>query len=341
MSSAHFDLASTYGVLLVGVLFAAFFQGILTVQAYQYHQNFQEDSRATRLLVSLLWILGFLQLVLISYSIHHYLVRHWGDTEAAVQYILPLRLHLFLVALSILLSQWFFLYRIWVLSECNVWVVGPVSVCILCTFASVFTEGMITVTRPQIQGGVIGMVIVGTFTDILIASSVYYYVRERSHETRQMKLTSTIVNRIIWYTVATTALTSLIILACMFAYIGAPNTLIHIGLHFSSGRTYANAVLVKFVYFYILVLPKLTNLAPSLNARRRLRETLENLEPTFSKIRGFSQGTSSAVPRVPEPSTKCQGYSLLARSRWPVGTDRSTVQKPLETYPARFRTSFP
>ncbi|KAJ3572084.1 hypothetical protein NP233_g3324 [Leucocoprinus birnbaumii] len=336
MSSAHFDLASTYGVLLVGVLFAAFFQGILTVQAYQYHQNFQEDSRATRLLVSLLWILGFLQLVLISYSIHHYLVRHWGDTEAAVQYILPLRLHLFLVALSILLSQSFFLYRIWVLSECNVWVVGPVSVCILGTFASVFTEGMITVTRPQIQGGVIGMVIVGTFTDILIASSVYYYIRERSHETRQMRMTSTIVNRIIWYTVATTALTRIY------------NTLYPVALsdfvqalHFSSGRTYANAVLVKFVVSYTFALSKLTNLAPSLNARRRLRETLENLEPTFGKIREFSQGTSSAVPRVPEPSTKCQGYSLLARSRWPVGTDRSTVQKPLETYPARFRASFP
>jgi len=64
-------LDSTYGAMLIGgeesfrldrntglmctvksVFFAAFFQGLLTVQAYNYFENFQEDPTMNKVIVS-------------------------------------------------------------------------------------------------------------------------------------------------------------------------------------------------------------------------------------------------------------------------------------------------
>ncbi|KAJ7765127.1 hypothetical protein B0H14DRAFT_2633455 [Mycena olivaceomarginata] len=42
----------TYGAMLIGVLFATFFQGVLTVQAYIYYESFPDDLRRVKSLAS-------------------------------------------------------------------------------------------------------------------------------------------------------------------------------------------------------------------------------------------------------------------------------------------------
>ncbi|KAJ3572088.1 hypothetical protein NP233_g3322 [Leucocoprinus birnbaumii] len=291
MHPADLDLTPTYGVLLIGVLFATFFQGVLTVQAYQYYHNFLEDRLAVKLLVAVLWMLGFGQIILISYIMYHYLVLKWGDVDAIMYWIFPFSLHLFFIAFSILFPQLFFLHRIWILSQRNAWIVGPVLLCVLGTFASVFVEGMFTlIYHPAITNGILGMVLVGALTDILIAAVLCYFVRKRSEDTREMRVTSTLVAQVIRYTVTTSSLTSLVMLACLVSRLVAPKTFINIALHFSAGRTYGNAVLM------------------SLNARRKLRETLEDLEPSFPKILEFS-GASSAIQGLPRLGSMTPQYT--------------------------------
>ncbi|KAF5360556.1 hypothetical protein D9756_005052 [Leucocoprinus leucothites] len=320
------DISSSYGVLLIGVLFATFFQGVLTVQAYQYYEDFPEDPRTTKIFVAVLWALDFIHLVLVSYTIYYYLVVNWGDEQDTWLLILPFRLHLFPIAFLSFFSQMFFLYRIWVLSERNVLLVGPVFICtlgsfgIVCAMATTFA---INVNFPQ---GLILVISVGATTDVLIAALLCYYVRKRSEGTRGMRVTSTLVTLIIRYTIATSALTSLLNLACLFAYLIDPGAYIIMALNLSSGRTYANAVLTN------------------LNARRKFRKMLESMEPSFA-IPMESSGTLRAVQEVPSLNTSIHEQSCTRRtaSQFP---DRGTkldsfVRVSLNINPPRSRHSLP
>ncbi|KAF5362332.1 hypothetical protein D9756_002580 [Leucocoprinus leucothites] len=143
------------------------------------------------------------------------------------------------------------------------------------------------------------------------------------------RVTSVLVAQVIRYTVATSALTSLLILACLFAYFAAPLTFIYIALHFSSGRTYANAVLVN------------------LNARRKLREALESMEPSFAKSAEL-RGISSAIRRIPrlgDTSTHEQSFRAPTNaSRSMTGGNKlgPILQFPENvTHPPRSRYSLP
>lgn len=320
------DLAPTYGVLLVGVLFATFFQGVLTVQVYQYYLDFPDDPPRIKILAAALWILGLIQLVLISHIIYYYLVANWGNVRVLEQMILPYSLHLFFIALSILLSQLFLIHRIWVLSNRSVWIVGPVFVCSLGTFVSVVLGGLFFQLGIHLPGGMLSMLIVGTVTDIMIAALLCYYVLKRSEGTRDMRVTNTLVTQIIRYTIATSGLTSIIMLSCILTYIAFPSPFICIALHFSSGRTYANAVLVN------------------LNGRSKLRETLDKMEPSFAKTTELG-GSSSIIRRLPRLGASTYEHSshfTTISSRSAAREIKPVVQVPSDTYPPRpFRHSLP
>ncbi|KAF5361755.1 hypothetical protein D9756_002579 [Leucocoprinus leucothites] len=266
MAPVYINLSSSYGVLLIGVLFATFFQGVLTVQVYQYYQDFPEDPRATRILVAILWTLDFIHLVLISYTIYYYLVTSWGNTGGIMHLVLPFCFHLFPIAFTTLFSQLFFLYRIWVFSQRNAWIVGPIFICSLGYFSLIFASGVMSTTVAGFPQGLMPMVIIGVTTDLSIAALLCYYLRRRSEATRGMRLTSTLVSQVIRYTVATGAITSL-------------------------------------------------------NARRRFRETLESMEPSFPKTAAFG-GTSSAIQRM----TRAGGTSTNEHSsRFPTTASRSVT----------------
>ncbi|KAF5347557.1 hypothetical protein D9756_010691 [Leucocoprinus leucothites] len=316
------DLTPTHGVLLIGVLFATFFQGVLTVQVYQYYQDFPDDPRRIKILVAALWILGLIQLVLVSYTIYYYLVVNWGNVQVLKQKIFPLSLYLFFVALSILFSHLFLLYRIWIFSQRSVWIVGPVFVCCLGTFGLIFAGATSILIGFQFPGDMSGSVVTATVTDVLIAALLCYYLRKRSEGTRDMKVTSTLVAQVTSYTVATSALTSLIMLASVFSYIAAPRASIAMALYFSSGPTYANAVLMN------------------LNARSKIRETLENMEPSFAKTIELG-GSSSAIRRLPRHGTSTREHL----SRFTTSPSRPVTREitvPLNAYPPRnFRHSLP
>ncbi|KAJ3576464.1 hypothetical protein NP233_g423 [Leucocoprinus birnbaumii] len=167
------------------------------------------------------------------------------------------------------------------------------------------------------------MTVIGTATDFAIAGFLCYYVRKRSEEIRDMRITSVIVTQVIRYSVATTALTSLLIMMCLISYFVAPFTFVYLALNFSSGRTYANAVLVH------------------LNARHKFRETLDSMEPSFAKSANLV-GISSAIRRVPRTGDmNTREYPSRVPAVEAGNKLDSLVQVPLSTYAPRSRHSLP
>ncbi|KAF9445954.1 hypothetical protein P691DRAFT_239638 [Macrolepiota fuliginosa MF-IS2] len=325
LSSIMASLASTQGAMLIGVLFAVFSQGILSVQVYDYYMNFSDDPRRTKFFVALLWALDLTHLALIAYSIYYYLILNWGDTPALSHRIAAFNWQLLFIGLSTLLSQTFFLFRIWIFSERNVCIVTPVLLSILATF-SLLIAGFGRTSRTITAGGPAPLFIAGAVTDFMIAGILCYYVRKKSEGTRRMRLTRTLVNQVIRYTVATTALTSLLVLACLTAYLAAPHTSFFIALHFSSGRTYSIAVLVN------------------LNARRKFRETIGSVEASFVKSTEYA-GVSRGMPGPRLNRSTLDQPSRGTTTRSGIATvptvSEISVRLPLRTYPPRSRWSLP
>ncbi|KAJ7754653.1 hypothetical protein DFH07DRAFT_959677 [Mycena maculata] len=233
----------TYGAILIGVLFATFLQGVLSVQAYIYFENFSDDLRRIKLMVATVWLLDATHLVLICQSCYHYLISSWGDDDALLVSTPELDLHLIFVGMATLVCQGFFLHRIWTFSKRNWLLTGLLSAASLVTFALEVTISaqIITVSSVAYFSDLKGEVFsAGAVVDMAIAVVLVFYLQQgKTHFDR----TTFVVSRVVHYTAATGLATSILAVACLIAYLAAPHTFIFIAMHFSLGRLYTNALL--------------------------------------------------------------------------------------------------
>ncbi|PPR03714.1 hypothetical protein CVT24_007435 [Panaeolus cyanescens] len=125
-------LDPTYGAMLVGVIFAAFFQGLLTVQAFNYFEKFPKDKlRIKCMVISLVAycsVFDTVHLILIGRGAYVNLITDWGVVSHLPKSPVELNLHLIFTAVSVAISQTFFLARIWNFSHHNIFVLVPLVV---------------------------------------------------------------------------------------------------------------------------------------------------------------------------------------------------------------------
>ncbi|KAF8175039.1 hypothetical protein K438DRAFT_1771306 [Mycena galopus ATCC 62051] len=309
----------TYGAVLIGVIIAAFFQGVLTLQVFTYYSNYPEDYTVFKILVghrSLLLYCGTLifnllaaqptdlmrrsldltHLVLISQATFHYLIINF-DNYAALAITTPeFQLHLVFVALPTLLCQVFFLYRIWIFSNHNFPVVVflvlgclAVSALDIAIASEVLIYPMFKTASghyPTIPAQSLATFALGAVVDVGVALTMVYYLYLSK---TQFTSTNSIITRVMHFTVVTGLATSLLAVGCIIAYVAAPGTFVFMTLilhfktlHFSLGRAYTNAVLA------------------SLNSRRHAGGTSnQRSSHSNSRFRSFSQ-TGSATLDAPQ-----------------------------------------
>ncbi|KAJ7270253.1 hypothetical protein C8J57DRAFT_1605107 [Mycena rebaudengoi] len=160
---------TTYGAMLIGVLFATFFQSVLTLQAYIYFENFPRDSIKLKTLVASVWILDIAHLVLISQSCYHYLITSWGNNNAELLVSTkPLDLHLVFVGLATWLCQGFFLYRIWTFSRKNWFLAGVLGAALIPSVA----------TFASVTGEVVVVFAIGAGVDVAIALILVFCLQQ-------------------------------------------------------------------------------------------------------------------------------------------------------------------
>ncbi|KAJ7617337.1 hypothetical protein FB45DRAFT_1104703 [Roridomyces roridus] len=293
------NMNNTYGALLIGVLFATFFQGILSAQAYVYLQTYSDDIIQLKLLVLGVWLLDAAHLVLISQSCYHYLVTSFGDATALLFSTPELDLHLIFVGSATLVCQGFFLHRIWTCSRRNWLLTGILSTACLAAFAlEILISRQIMGNRSvayfsQLQGEVVALFTVGAAADMAIA--IVLFAEDMRTLTHCDVRTNSLVDKVVYFTVATGLATSVPhcrrhLLLFIFSqiiykpqYLGAPKTFIFIAMHFSLGRLYTNALLA------------------TLNFRRSLRQTPHTL-PSAPSVPRFQMFSSIDVGEYPMPT---------------------------------------
>jgi hypothetical protein len=253
-------LDSTFGAVFIGLLFSAFFQGLLTVQTYNYYEDFPKDQLRIKLTVALVWFLDTIHLVLIGQSAYHYLVTNWGYQPALVLSTWELSVQILFIGFSTFVCQIFFLNRIWIFSDKNILIVGSVLAICVTTLVLHFVVIAQLLQSPFIaeigarRGEIIAVFTAGASADILIAAFMCYYLRRD----RQSFLESTksLIGKVLQYTIATGLATSAFGIATLVAYLARPQGFYFVAIHFCLGRMYTNALLI------------------TLNARHKFRRAL-------------------------------------------------------------------
>ncbi|KAJ7815367.1 hypothetical protein B0H14DRAFT_3476231 [Mycena olivaceomarginata] len=199
------DLRDTFGALYIGVVFAALFQGILTVQAYIYYESFPQDPWGLKSLLAVVWILDLVHLGLVGSVSWNVLVVNWGDKAVFLVKSIPLSTHIILVAIPTLMCPGFFLHRL-VMDEKNAALIGVLTLGSIAVFVLDFYLTVKTLSSADPRdyqhdtAEIISMFSIGAATDLCIALTLVWYLQRGA---TGFDSTNFVVTRIIQYTVAT------------------------------------------------------------------------------------------------------------------------------------------
>ncbi|KAI0287409.1 hypothetical protein BC826DRAFT_917223, partial [Russula brevipes] len=106
---------------LLGTVWNWMLYGVLLVQVYVYSYNFPQDRKLLKLLVYGVFILETLQTALSGADLYHWFVTGFGDRDHlgdpyAAAFDVPI-----IGAIVSVTVQYFFAYRVWVLSDRKAW----------------------------------------------------------------------------------------------------------------------------------------------------------------------------------------------------------------------------
>ncbi|KAF7290870.1 ANK-REP-REGION domain-containing protein [Mycena kentingensis (nom. inval.)] len=281
------DMDRTYGAFFVGYSYSALrhivhtifisalesqmacsFQGVLTLQTYTYFITYPSDHILLKSLVAAVWLFDAVHLGLIAQPIYYYLVSNWGNAAALTASTTQFTLHMIFVALPSLACQFFFLYRIWMFSDRKHVLAGILAVPCIAAFAG-HVAIVVRIMRDfsvekysQQTKEMIWAISSSASADLFIAAALVWYLQKSKSPGVELsglgpyRRTDLLLAKVVQYTVATGFATSIFGFAVLATYLLSPKTFTFIGMYFSFGRMYTNALLVN------------------LNARRSLRESI-------------------------------------------------------------------
>jgi len=257
----------TLGTMLIGVLFATFLQGMLTLQLYYYFDQFNNDHWSVKMLVLSVWSLDLIHLILVMHGLYHYTVTNWGNFAALPVSTWQLDSHVAVTGIVSFLCQGYFLKRLYVLSDKNWFIViwpllGAAASCALdlaITIKIIETPLFSEFARTTPEA--IGTFSLTALTDAVIALLLCFYLaRQKTH----FKQTQTLIRKVIKYTITTGLFTSVVAIISLITFVLKENTFVFFSTYFSLGSLYTNSLLA------------------SLNTRQSLRSAAREADTAIS-----------------------------------------------------------
>ncbi|KAJ3748215.1 hypothetical protein EV360DRAFT_89817 [Lentinula raphanica] len=296
------SLNETMGPAFIGMTVASLLLGISSIQAYIFFTT-SSDSRPLRYLVGLVVLFDFVHQALITHTLYFYLILNQGKAVVLnlavwqVQFISStnhrgaehIRRSLLVEIIingftaffvqrlvsrtayrrrsSLLITVSFLTWRIWRLSNYNIWITGVVTAIVLAEFGCVIAFGIIALVRARTFVELASdlerlSVTVNAFAaagDILITATLAWLLQSSKTGFRRL---DAILNKLTIFAINAGALTSLVALGSLISLLAAPNTFFSISFFFCMGRLYTNSLLA------------------SLNTRKKIRGEGDNVQST-------------------------------------------------------------
>lgn len=245
------DVVEIAAPLLFGVLWNWTLYGVLVVQIYVYSYNFPKDRKLLKILVYAIFLFETLQTALSGADLYYWFVSGFGKVDRlrdpyASAFDRP-------IMGSIIMGtvQFFFAYRVWVLSDCRAWwYCVIIVVCSAINNVTSFAAGVYShIIRKFINAQKSRIVALAcgagsTATDFLIvAAMLYYLARPRNAEFGP--LSNHALAKILLLTVETNILNATCGIISMLMVIIFPDKRYYTCSTAILGKLYSNTLLVS------------------------------------------------------------------------------------------------
>lgn len=278
-----------FGPPLIGISIACMLFGSMWNQCILYYTRFPKDKTWLKCYVGILLMLDVVGTVFALWWIYDLLVDNFGNFSALGIVTFRLAVHPILVGVQAIICQAFFIWRVKVLTG-KIWLTIPLL--FLCLVSLACTIGLSTYISintdlskfydvlPHTLGAI--WLSVTAFIDVFITATLSFYL---GHRKTGFRKTDHIINKIIAGTVQNGLVTSACAIVELGAFLGLPNSGLHIAFVFILPKVYGNTVM------------------SSLNARRREgRSTSFTMGPTIDFLsHNHSSGNDTNPPIQSKP----------------------------------------
>ncbi|EGO28674.1 hypothetical protein SERLADRAFT_459344 [Serpula lacrymans var. lacrymans S7.9] len=207
---------------LLGTFFGIILYGIVSMQVIYYVQNYSNDRSSLKFMVAVIWILETTQAAFSMYAMDYYLIVNFSNPNALSNVNWELTMTCAIGSLVDYVSNMYFAWRIWKLSE-KLYIpiiiafvsTGRCGVAIATCVYSLLYRTSVTLFRHHTVATLSVCNVTIVVSDVLIACAFMYYLhRGRSGLDRMDRL----VNRLLAYILGTNLLTSFVGLATMLLF---------------------------------------------------------------------------------------------------------------------------
>lgn len=244
------ELNATFGVLLIGFIFAVTLYGLTFFQTYIYFSRFPHDSRVSRYGVGLIWAVDTATTTLLSHTLYYYLITSFMAPFDTLDITRTFVSENALAAFGIFLVQLFYAERIYTLNDRNPIIPGVTAVLATANLVLGIVSAAKIGQQPLFYNFVdhVIKVITGvqyglsTLTDLVIMLSLFYYLQRSRFQ--GMKAVEGWYEYIAVFFINRGTCFTLLQLASLILFVAIPKQQVWILFHFVTSKTYINSLLL-------------------------------------------------------------------------------------------------
>jgi len=224
------------------------FYGITCSQATFFLRHFPNDRQFVRRLIAFLWLLDTLHIIFVTHASYWYMVTNFTQSSAIQQIPWSLWASQIMAPTSDLIVRMFFLYRVWILSKKNKWLVYPVVLVSVVPWLDGIALGGLGLARLKTVDEALhfswmfylglGFMTVG---DCYFAATLSYFLWQGKSQINTQ--TNSTVRILMLYTINTGLISTFFSLTCFVTYASLSRTFVYLTMYFPLSQLYINALL--------------------------------------------------------------------------------------------------
>ncbi|RDX50710.1 hypothetical protein OH76DRAFT_1482115 [Lentinus brumalis] len=287
-------LDNTFGALLIGTFIGLMQFGWTANQCYRYYRTYHEDRWLLKVLVTAVLVLETFHTILCMHISYFYLATNYFKPEALAVAVWSLKLLGVTTGLVILVTQSFFLRRVYLIGRGFKWLVLLVALLLLGEFGFAFAETVQLFLVPELHTqkeawmNSAGVGLAALADTIITIALTFTLQRSRTG----FESTDNLIDTLIIYSINTGLLTDVFNIACFILALVMPDNLIYAGVVIVTSKLYANTLMA--------VLNSRNSLASSQNAAPTNSHSV-SIPVSQHVYRGTSEKNLYLTPNNPIP----------------------------------------
>ncbi|KAI0917373.1 hypothetical protein AcV5_007852 [Taiwanofungus camphoratus] len=243
------ELNETFGVLLIGFIFAVTLYGLTFFQTYIYYSRYPADNVISRYTISLLWAVDTATTTLLSHTLYYYLITSFMAPFNELDITKTFVAENALAAFAIFVVHIFYAQRIYVVNKKNPVIPGLIGLFALVSLGTfvpslgissrAFFYNFVDHSIKIITGVQYGL---SALCDVMIVLSLFCYLQPERYPA--MKQSSNRFDQAVVMLFNRGTFFTLLQIAALILFVSIPRQQVWVLFHFVTSKTYINSLLL-------------------------------------------------------------------------------------------------